>query len=127
MIATFGSGHVHPDTGESLAQRFVRVEGPDEDAIRLVLNDRFGGRWASLYADETAAGVGTYGLTEVDLPTVGRLTPETLADWLATNPDEAARFQRFGALCEDIGRERASIMWHGAQRRVRERASGTSA
>jgi hypothetical protein len=57
-IFTFGYGHVHPETGESLAERFVRIPGTYSDARREMAR-RFGMRWAFQYeaeADTTQYG-----------------------------------------------------------------------
>jgi hypothetical protein len=63
-IFTFGFGHVHPESGESLRNRFVRIRGTFSEA-RDEMVRRFGKKWAFQYKSEQDAGVGTYALTEV--------------------------------------------------------------
>ena len=64
-IFTFGFGHVHPHTGERLANTFIRVSGEDEEA-REKMYARFGRKWAFQYATEEQAGVEKYHLRELD-------------------------------------------------------------
>ncbi len=71
-VCTFGGGHVDPATGVSLADSYVRVEAHTEADIRRIMHDRFGNRWSFMYADEEAAGVERYGLTEIYLHGEGR-------------------------------------------------------
>lgn len=50
-LFTFGYGHIHPETGESLADRGVRFKGTYEEARRQMV-DRFGVKWAFQYATD---------------------------------------------------------------------------
>jgi len=63
-IFTFGHGHVHPETSEPLAERFLRVAGTWLSSRQRVLS-HFGQKWSMQYATEKAAGVGEYGLVEL--------------------------------------------------------------
>lgn len=65
-IFTFGSGHVHPTTGEPLGQRFVRIAGTRRVA-RARMVERFGIKWSHQYAanQPDAAGVERFGLEEL--------------------------------------------------------------
>jgi hypothetical protein len=65
-IFTFGSGHVHPETGERLANCYVRVPG-DINSARAAMVERFGLKWAFQYATPEEAGVERYGLREIPL------------------------------------------------------------
>lgn len=72
-IFTFGFGQRDPRTGDSLANRYVRVEADDVEAARILMLTRFGrvgasnaGNWAFDYPDEEAAGVDRYELIEID-------------------------------------------------------------
>lgn len=53
---TFGFDHVHPKTGESLANHFVVVVG-DVDSSREIMERHFGLKWAFQYPSAEAAGV----------------------------------------------------------------------
>ena len=64
-IFTFGSGHVHPDTGERLANCYVRVPG-DINSSREAMLRRFGQKWAFQYKTPEQAGVERYHLREID-------------------------------------------------------------
>jgi len=66
-LFTFGSGHVHPQTGESLAQCYVRIRGTHESA-RAAMFKAFGPRWCWQYRDDEEAGVELYGLREIPYP-----------------------------------------------------------
>jgi hypothetical protein len=66
-IFTFGSGHVHPTTGESLGRRFVRVAGSRRVA-RALMVELFGIRWSNQYAandPDDPAGIARFGLVEL--------------------------------------------------------------
>jgi hypothetical protein len=65
-IFTFGFGHVHPVSGESLARRYVRITARDAEAAREEMHRRWGNRWAFQYATEEAAGVARWGLRELE-------------------------------------------------------------
>lgn len=56
---TFGFGHTHPLTGESLANKGIRFEGTYESA-RSEMVERFGIKWAFQYA----SGPGPTGIIE---------------------------------------------------------------
>lgn len=47
-LFTFGYGHTHPESGESLANKGVRFEGTYEGA-RAQMVERFGVKWAFQY------------------------------------------------------------------------------
>lgn len=65
-IFTFGFGHTHPVTGESLSKRYVVIEG-DVNQSRETMQQHFGLKWAQQYPTKEAAGVEKYGLTEVQI------------------------------------------------------------
>lgn len=62
-IFTFGFGHLHPETGEKMADRYVRIPG-EFDQARETMVRRFGLKWAFQYGSEDEAGVSRFGLTE---------------------------------------------------------------
>ncbi len=62
-IFTFGFGHSHPETGESLGRKYVRVRGTCATS-RVEMERRFGRAWAFQYPTEEMAGVTKYGLSE---------------------------------------------------------------
>ena len=64
-IFTFGFGHVHPSTGERLANKFMRIRADDWQSARDEMLRRFGRKWAFQYPSEDDAGVAKYNLTEV--------------------------------------------------------------
>jgi hypothetical protein len=65
-IFTFGAGHVHPVTGESLDGCFVRSpDGLDFHGARTWMVLQFSDHWANQYRTEAKAGVHEYGLREV--------------------------------------------------------------
>lgn len=66
-IFTFGFGHVHPVTGESLANYYVAIEG-DVNESREIMARHFGNKWSMQYPNEEKAGVQKYGLERIDLP-----------------------------------------------------------
>ena len=55
-LFTFGFGHTHPDTGESLSGKAVCFDGTYEEA-RHKMVERFGDKWAFQYQ----AGAGPVG------------------------------------------------------------------
>jgi len=65
FIFTFGFGHYHPETGESLNNKYVRVRGLDFLQAREKMTRRFGRSWSFQYSSEAAAGVQRYKLTEI--------------------------------------------------------------
>jgi len=65
-IFTFGFGHVHPDTGDSLANRYVVIDG-DVNESRATMVEHFGLKWANQYPTEEAAGVQKYNLQPIEL------------------------------------------------------------
>jgi hypothetical protein len=71
-VCTFGSAHVCPITGESLANSYVRVQAENEAEVRRIMHTRFGNRWSFMYLDEAAAGVDRYELIQVHLHGEGR-------------------------------------------------------
>jgi hypothetical protein len=66
-IFTFGFGHTNPETGESLAQRYVTVLDADVNKSREIMYRHFGNKWSMQYPTKEAAGVEKYGLTELHL------------------------------------------------------------
>jgi hypothetical protein len=64
-IFTFGFAHVHPITGESLANCYVRVPGNIEESRDRMFASIFGRTWGFQYPTEEAAGVEKWGLTEI--------------------------------------------------------------
>jgi hypothetical protein len=44
-IFLFGRVHVHPDTGESLAKRYVKIHGTEHDARKRMFR-MFGDQWS---------------------------------------------------------------------------------
>lgn len=65
-IFTFGFGHVHPVSGEPLANCFVRIRAESSDAARDKMEARFGLKWSIQYDSEEAAGVTRYRLREIE-------------------------------------------------------------
>lgn len=87
VIFTFGFGQSDPRTGNSLANRYVRVEAADLDAAKRRMVARFGnvsptcaGNWAFDYPDEDAAGVDRYRLIEIDFHSGRDKTTEVMSD-----------------------------------------------
>jgi hypothetical protein len=70
-IFTFGGGHWHPLTGESLVNRYVVIAGTCDSSRELMVRI-FGQAWSNQYASAEDAGVGRFGLRPVDLPPVPR-------------------------------------------------------
>lgn len=66
-IFTFGFGHVHPVTGERLANCYVAIEG-DVNTSREVMIKHFGTQWSMQYPGISEAGVHKYSLREIPLP-----------------------------------------------------------
>lgn len=66
-IFTFGFGHTHPQTGESLAHCYVRVPGDGAEA-RDKMIAAFGRKWAFQYASAEQAGVDRFELREIPMP-----------------------------------------------------------
>jgi hypothetical protein len=63
---SFGSGHVHPDTGESLFGFYVRFPGTTWSAARIAMHERFGRKWGSQYRlDECVMHADRYGWAEL--------------------------------------------------------------
>lgn len=67
-IFTFGFAHVHPETGESLANCYVVIPDLDVNESRELMNERFGNKWAFQYPSRKAAGVEKWNLREILLP-----------------------------------------------------------
>lgn len=63
-IFTFGFDHVHPKTGESLANCYIEVPG-DANSSRELMQEHFGVKWAFQYPTKEAAGVERHGLKEI--------------------------------------------------------------
>lgn len=68
-IFTFGFGHVHPVTGESLANCYVVITG-DVNTSREAMARLFGLKWANQYPSKEAAGVEKYRLRQVEVANV---------------------------------------------------------
>lgn len=66
-LFTFGFGHVHPETGESLANRCVRFDGSYQQA-RAEMVKRFGIKWAFQYACDAKLGRDPRELSPEELP-----------------------------------------------------------
>lgn len=64
---TFGMNHLHPETGQSLGNSYIRVHGTFESARTAIVNV-FWTAWCWQYASADEAGVERFGLTEVPLP-----------------------------------------------------------
>lgn len=64
-IFTFGFGHTHPITGESLAKCYVVIHGTNYEA-RDEMVRRFGYKWAFQYPSEEKAGVEKWSLREIE-------------------------------------------------------------
>jgi len=63
---SFGYGHVHPDTGEPLASRFVCFPGTTWRRARVMMWERFRRKWSSQYRRaECDAHAARYGWTEL--------------------------------------------------------------
>ena len=67
-VFTFGFGHVHPETGESLKNCYVIFYG-DANETREEMEGYFGRKWAFQYPSEEAAGVDKYNLRRLVLVT----------------------------------------------------------
>jgi hypothetical protein len=63
-IFTFGGGHVHPTTGESLSRRYVRITGTRREA-RARMVAVFGVKWSHQYPTTDDAGVEQFELEEL--------------------------------------------------------------
>jgi hypothetical protein len=75
---TFGSDHTNPITGESLAGRYVRLQGT-VDGTRDEMVRRFGNRWAFQYSaanGSRGAGVERFRLQELVLTGRRSVEPE---------------------------------------------------
>lgn len=68
QIFTFGFGHKHPVTGQSLGNMFVVIEGETKEHCRCKMLNHFGNTWAFQYDTAERAGVDRFSLTE--LPTM---------------------------------------------------------
>lgn len=65
FFVTFGSNHVHPNTGECLFKHYVRIPAPNKPTARRIVVHRLGSAWSMMYDEEQFAGqVEKYGLTE---------------------------------------------------------------
>lgn len=64
-IFTFGFGHVHPDTGRSLANHYIVIWAESAQEARTKMYERFGQKWAFEYPSREAAGVERFGLIEL--------------------------------------------------------------
>jgi hypothetical protein len=66
---TFGTNHLHPDTGKNLGNSCVRVHGTFQSA-RAAIIDVFGTTWCGRYDSADEAGIERFGLTKIPLPDV---------------------------------------------------------
>jgi hypothetical protein len=64
-VYTFGFGHKHPVTGESLANHFAVIEGETGEHCRAEMLNHFGNAWAFQYRNAELAGVERFNLTEL--------------------------------------------------------------
>ena len=103
-IFTFGFGHVHPVTGESLARKYVKIRGTVETS-RDEMVRRYGRKWATQYFSEERAGVKRYGLTEY----MGDMTIEDMVDELTYRSYAHNR-----ALAPDVPAARWASVFKGA-------------
>lgn len=65
-VFTFGIGHVHPITGESLANRYVIIHG-DSETARAKMIERFGQKWSHQYPDLETARVADWKMTQLEI------------------------------------------------------------
>jgi hypothetical protein len=76
---SFGSGHVHPETGESLFGWYARFPGTTWRQARLAMVERFGRKWGSQYRlAECVAHAVRYGwreLPEAEWPEPRKVEP----------------------------------------------------
>lgn len=63
-VFTFGYGHTHPATGESLANHFTRIRGTFTGA-RAKMFSLFGSKWSHQYATPEDAGVDRWAMIEL--------------------------------------------------------------
>jgi hypothetical protein len=68
-IFTWGTGHRHPVTGESLMDRFVVIPAEDYESARRKMVGRFGTKWCGQYESREAAGVARFDLRELVVDT----------------------------------------------------------
>lgn len=78
---TFGWGHTHPETGESLANYYVIVKGLSAEHCRAEMLNRFGSSWAFEYSTPERAGVDRFGL--IKLP--DEKLPKSSGRWFVTS------------------------------------------
>ena len=64
-IFTFGFGHKHPETGQSLGRMYVIIKGATGEHCRAEMMNRFGRKWAFEYRTPEDAGVERYDLKEL--------------------------------------------------------------
>lgn len=85
MVYTFGFGHKHPVTGESLANMYTVVSGESGEHCRAEMLNRFGRDWAFEYTTAEAAGVERFKLRELPQmewpPSSGRFSIEAAGSW----------------------------------------------
>jgi len=87
-ICTFGFGHVHPTTGEAMANKYVVIESDNAWEARDHMFRRYGKRWAFVYESRADAGVDKHGLVEfVDLEVRDRSTSPGLRCTMLREPD----------------------------------------
>lgn len=67
-VFTFGFAHTHPETGESLANCYVKLFG-NINETRQQMTDFFGSKWSMQYPTEEAAGVEKYNMRRLVLVT----------------------------------------------------------
>lgn len=64
-IFTFGSQHVHPDTGASLGTRYVVIRAAAPEEARAIMVLYFGTKWSHQYASREEAEVQKYECIEL--------------------------------------------------------------
>lgn len=89
-IFTFGGGHTHPITGESLMNRFVRLRGTWLGSRKKMV-ELFGQKWSMQYPTEDDAGVGQFHMTELELAEAEREAGELLATVEVLPKERAAK------------------------------------
>ncbi len=89
---TFGGGHIHPQTGESLAHQYVAIHMPPDapaDAHRARMFRFFGPEWSHQYDALPDAVTGPCAQFPVDKYDRAKLGPEICAWMDANDPDMA--------------------------------------
>lgn len=65
FICTFGFGHIHPVTKESLGNNYIVVNAEDEVEAHEIMYGRFGQKWSFCYRSREEAGVDQFNLVEL--------------------------------------------------------------